>query len=89
MVREDAMRLRAHWNVVSLADARREREQRRAAGVQFVDWSATPAARPSHPAAQALLAGIMQGMGELRKNEALLDAGKRLAEAARRNRDRK
>ena len=38
----------------------------------------------SHPAAQALLAGLMQGIGEREKDEALLSAGKRLAEAAER-----
>jgi hypothetical protein len=37
---------------------------------------------PSHPAAQALLAGLMQGMGEREKDQALIDAGRRLAEAA-------
>ena len=36
----------------------------------------------SHPAAQALLAGLMQGIGEREKDEALVSAGKRLAEAA-------
>jgi hypothetical protein len=116
------MKLRAHPNVVSLADARRARERRAAARMQFVGWRAvemlTPeevaalrrrakensayfreafahlrpkppaAAPPSHPSAQALLAGLMQGMGERAQDAAMTDAGKRLAEAARKDRDR-
>jgi hypothetical protein len=74
------MRLRAHHNVIDMAEARREREQRAAARVQFVDWC--PAPPPSHPAAQALLAGLLQGLGERDKDEAMADAGRRLAEAA-------
>jgi hypothetical protein len=37
---------------------------------------------PSHPAAQALLAGLLQGMGEREQDAAMADAGQRLAEAA-------
>ena len=77
------MRLRAHHNVVDLAAERRAREP--AVQFQFVDWvEAAPS--PSHPAAQALLGGPMQGMGEWEKDEALLDTGKKLGEAARERR---
>jgi hypothetical protein len=77
------MRLRAHANVIPLSEARRAREQRAAARLQFVGWRAT--SPPSHPAAQALLAGIMQGVGERETDEAMAEAGKRLAEAARKD----
>jgi hypothetical protein len=79
------MKLRAHHNVIPLDEERRVREQQRAVdeAVIFVDWTTTTSA-PSHPAAQALLAGIMQGIGEREKDEALLDAGRRLGEAATR-----
>jgi hypothetical protein len=73
--------LRAHHNVIPLAESRRERERQSGPVMVFADWSAAPTA-PSHPAAQALLAGLMQGIGEREKDEALLDAGRRLAEAA-------
>jgi hypothetical protein len=50
--------------------------------IQFVGWRAgPPVSHPSHP--QALLAGLMQGVAELEDDPALLDAGKRLCEAAR------
>ena len=39
---------------------------------------------PSHPTAQALLAGLMQGIGEREKDKALVSAGRKLAEAAER-----
>jgi hypothetical protein len=42
---------------------------------------------PSHPAAQALLAGLMQGVGEREKDEVLLNGGRKLAEAAERGSD--
>jgi hypothetical protein len=73
--------LRAHANIIPLSEARRAREQQAAARVQFVGWRAT--SPPSHPAAQALLAGIMQGIGERANDGPLFDAGKRLAEVAR------
>jgi hypothetical protein len=115
MVRSNAVRLRAHPNVISLADERRAREQRAAARLQLVGWRVppdmltpeeiaalrrrakenaayfreafahlrpSPPPPPSHPAAQALLAGIMQGVGERAKDEAMAEAGKRLAEVA-------
>jgi hypothetical protein len=74
------MRLRAHANVIPLSEERRAREQRAAARVCFVDWC--PAQPPSHPAAQALLAGLLQDLGEREKDEAMADAGRRLAQAA-------
>jgi hypothetical protein len=79
------MRLRAHPNVISLAEQRGAREHQSEPVVLFVDWSAAPAV-PSHPAAQALLAGLMEGVGERTKDEAMADAGKRLAEAAQKGR---
>jgi len=103
------MTLRAHPNVIDLAEKRRDRS---AVRFQFVGWSSaemlTPSeiqslrreaketsafARkafahlrppPSHPAAQALLAGVMQGIGEREGDEAMVDAGRRLAQAATR-----
>jgi hypothetical protein len=79
------MRLRAHPNVIPIAEAR---ERRRAVRVEFVDWraasEATSSPSQSHPAAQALLAGLMQGMGEREKDGAMVDAGRRLAQAATR-----
>ena len=107
--------LRAHPNVIDMAENRREREQRRATSsavrFQFVGWSAemltsaeiaalrreaketSAFARkafahlrppPSHPAAQALLAGLMQDIGERERDSAMVDAGRRLAQAATR-----
>ena len=84
------MTLRAHHNVISLADWRRTRGADKAVRFQmcvppgcFVDWRAEPSP-PSHPAAQALLAGVMQGIGQREKDEAMVDAGRRLAQAAKR-----
>jgi hypothetical protein len=74
------MRLRAHANVVPIDE---ERERRRAVRFEFVNWQAEPSP-PSHPAAQALLAGLLQGIGEREKDRAMVDAGRRLAEAATR-----
>jgi hypothetical protein len=82
------MTLTAHPNVISLAEWRRMREQRRVANqsdddaVRFV-MCVPPVA--SHPAAQALLAGLLQGMGERDGDEALIEAGKRLARAAQKD----
>jgi hypothetical protein len=45
-----------------------------------VGWRA--ASPPSHPAAQALLGGLLQGIGERENDEAMADAGRRLGEAA-------
>jgi hypothetical protein len=72
-----AMPLRAHANVIPIAE---ERERRRAVRFQFVNWQAEPSP-PSHPAAQALLAGLMQGIGERERDQAMVDAGRQLAEA--------
>lgn len=72
-------KLRAHANVLDLAEERRLREAE--PPILFVDPPPPPRSR-FHPAAQALMAGIMQGMAEREKDEALLDAGRRLAEAA-------
>jgi hypothetical protein len=74
------MRLRAHANVVPIAE---ERERRRALRFEFVNWEAEPST-PSHPSAQALLAGLMQATGEREKDGAMVDAGRWLAEAATR-----
>jgi hypothetical protein len=123
------MRLRAHHNVVDIAEARRERASgvARIQLVNFVGYQTQPAEpsrpyfvvppemltpeeiaalrrrakensayfrkafahlrpsqppQPSHPTAQALLAGLLQGIGERENDAALLDAGKRLAEVA-------
>ena len=43
----------------------------------------SPDPSKTHPAAQALLAGLMQGLGEKYQDEALLAAGRRLGEAAK------
>jgi hypothetical protein len=74
------LKLSAHPNVADLAEERRLRTKSDEAPMLFVGFRTAPP--PSHPAAQALLAGIMQGAGEREKDEALLDAGQRLAEAA-------
>ena len=42
----------------------------------------SPDQRRSHPAAQALLAGLMQGIGEKHGDQAMVDAGERLAAMA-------
>jgi hypothetical protein len=92
------MKLTAYPNVTSLAEERRLRGRRHLeamsdeefsrhmmAGMVFPNFRAQePEAAPprSNPAAQALLAGILQGVGEREKDEALLDAGKRLGDAA-------
>jgi hypothetical protein len=77
------MSLQAHSNVVDIEEQRRLREQQRSASepayeVMFVN----PPPPPSHPAARALLAGLMQGVGERENDPALIDAGKRLGVAA-------
>jgi hypothetical protein len=89
------MTLRAHHNVIPIAE---ERERRRAADLAddhavrfemcvppgcFVDWR-PELSLPSHPSAQALLAGLLQGIGEREKDGAMVGAGRRLAEAATR-----
>jgi hypothetical protein len=61
------MRLRAHANVVPIDE---ERERRRAVRFEFVNWQAEPSP-PSHPAAQALLAGLLQGIGDEAATRAL------------------
>jgi hypothetical protein len=71
------MRLKAHDNVADLAEERRLRAKPEGP-LLFVGYCTAPP--PSHPAAQALLAGIMQGVGERDGNAAMLDAGRRLAE---------
>jgi hypothetical protein len=73
------MKLRAHHNVIDIAEERWRREQEPAGPMMFVDPPPPPR---SHPAAQALLAGILQGWGERENDPALLDAGRRLGEAA-------
>jgi hypothetical protein len=84
------VRLRAHPNVIDMAAWRRMRGANEAVSISlcappgcFVDWQPGPSP-PSHPSAQALLAGLMQGIGERERDDAMLDAGRRLAQAATR-----
>jgi hypothetical protein len=77
------MKLRAHPNVVDLAEERRRRER----AVPFVmsippGYRAVNVAPRSHPAAEALLAGLLLGIGERDNDAAMIAAGKRLADAA-------
>jgi hypothetical protein len=91
------MRLRVYPNVVSLDEERRQRQAANVTdeayrfhtlggmvfgGIRAQEPETAPPPPPSHPAAQALLAGLMQGWGERENDPALLDAGKRLAETA-------
>ena len=82
----DAPTLRAHPNVIDMAEWKCRRMSSQPVRFEFIGWRAAAQSAgppPSHSAAQALLAGLMQGMGERQNDPALLDAGKRLAEAAR------
>jgi hypothetical protein len=83
------VKLRVHPNVVALDEERRRRERCTPFVMcvpppWFVARCTAPAepAQASHPAAQALLAGVMLGIGERDKDAAMIAAGKRLAEAA-------
>jgi hypothetical protein len=88
--RRPPLKLTAHPNVVDIAEERRVREQQRSAGepeyeVMFIGFQTVPAdppPPPSHPAARALLPGLMQGWGERENDPALIDAGKRLGVVA-------
>jgi hypothetical protein len=74
-------------NVADLAEERRRREERQAGeprAVSFIGWKpySPPPVPKSDPMAQALLAGLMQGIGERSGDAQMVDAGRRLAEAA-------
>ena len=84
--------LRAHPNVIPIAEERQRRRDAERADEPvritvcappgcFVDWRSEPS-RKSHPAAQALLAGLMQGTGERERDAALASAGQWLRQAA-------
>jgi hypothetical protein len=76
-----AARVEPYFGPPKVANLKRERLARMPP-VVFVNYkSASPSPR-SHPAAQALLAGVMQGMGEREKDEALQSAGATLGRQA-------
>jgi hypothetical protein len=75
------VKLRPYHNVIPISEAL-------GIGMGPAGWcsACTDPPRPprprSHPAAQALMAGLMQGIGEREGDPALIDAGRRLGEAA-------
>jgi hypothetical protein len=75
------MKLRAHHNVINI-DERSRAEHESAVSVTFPGFKTAPASQ-SHPAAQSLLARLLQRIGARHSDEQMRQAGESLERKVR------